>query len=313
MDPITLALIGLGVGAGGGLLAGLSKIFGGKRQAEALSDPLYEQKKAIVEQLMKTRYESSLPELSTLQAQIGSTWDEAMRSVQAIQGLSQPMVAQIMGLIPQAQTGILGMIPQMQQNIQQAYSPALALAQQLAQQETSRQLDVVGLGGTGAGTLLAQRMTQQMTLPLLQEQAGMSARGTLGLTELAGHTIADLTGTAGRGIVGLTELTGREIGDVAKMKAGTLSQLPFMYEKMRQEAFLTSLEPSRMVLGAKTRKVSPPSFWESLFGGLASMFGGAMGGLSAGAMVGGNLPPAGGGGGLPGPEEMSGTYMTSYA
>ena len=133
-------------------------------------------------------------------------------------------------------------------------------ATEIARREAMRFMDVAGLGGLGVAPLLMSEIVQKATQPLLVEKA----RGQQALMEMAQKGLLEQIGLAQRGlqdlVAGFTEYM---YGLPFTTFEQALKEAKFKYDTALR-LFEAQLEPYRWILGAESRYVPPPSFFEDL-------------------------------------------------
>ena len=133
-------------------------------------------------------------------------------------------------------------------------------ATEIARREAMRFMDVAGLGGLGAAPLLMSEIVQKATQPLLVEKA----RGQQALMEMAQRGLLEQIALAQRGLqdlgAGFTEYM---YGLPFKTFDQALKEAQFKYSTAFR-LFDLQLEPYRIILGAQSRYVPPPGFFEDL-------------------------------------------------
>ena len=141
-------------------------------------------------------------------------------------------------------------------------------ATEIARREAMRFMDVAGLGGLGAAPLLMSEIVQKATQPLLVEKA----RGQQALMEMAQKGLLEQIGLAQRGlqdlVAGFTEYM---YGLPFTTFEQALKEAKFKYDTALR-LFEAQLEPYRWILGAESRYVPPPGFFEDLATFISGMF-----------------------------------------
>jgi hypothetical protein len=133
-------------------------------------------------------------------------------------------------------------------------------AEEIGRREAMRFMDVAGLGGLGAAPLLMSEIVQKATQPLLVEKA----RGQQAIMEMAQRGLLDQIALGQRGLqelgAGFTEYM---YGLPFRTFEQALREAQFKYSTAFR-LFDLQLEPYRIILGAQSREVPPPGFFEDI-------------------------------------------------
>jgi hypothetical protein len=184
-------LLILGIGAGLGALGGLFGWLGERERAKEL-------RRQIEKEMARRReaFERGKREISgTLEALAGLTRQEVARLAEAgaqlrrayqrageelrtgVAALARETRGRVREAGEEFLSGVKADIEEARRRIEDVYAGAIETARSLASEEVARQLDVLGVGALGgARALIASRMMQEATLPLLTEQARAKTR-----------------------------------------------------------------------------------------------------------------------------------------
>jgi hypothetical protein len=318
--PLVIAGIGAGLGALGGFFGWL----GEKERAKEL-------RRQIEREMARRReaFERGKREISgTLETLAGLTRQEVARLAEAGAQLRRAyarageelrtgvaaLASETRGRTREAGEeylrGVKADIEEARRRIEDVYAGAKETAKALAAEEVARQLDVLGVGALGgARALIASRMMQEATLPLLEEEARAKTRMEEQALALEQATRAGIFETT----TGLERLlferqrealeSALQLGLTGLEREEQLRQAGF---GLQQQLLGTQLQTqfglmqTEIGLGAGLPFVSEPGFFDMLGG----MFRGAAGGLGLAASFvggggGGGGGRGGGGGGIP--------------
>jgi hypothetical protein len=306
----------LGIGAGLGALGGVFGWLGERERAKEL-------RRQIEREMARRReaFERGRREISgILETLAGLTRQEVARLAEAgaqlrraYQRAGEELKAGVAALAQETRMrtreageeylrGVKSDIEEARKRIEDVYAGAIETARALAAEEVARQLDVLGVGALGgARALIASRMMQEATLPLLTEQARAKTRfeeQALGLEQATRAGIFETTTGLERlfferqrealetaiqlGLTGLEREEQLRQAGFGLMKDLLGTQLQTQFGLMQTEIGLSAGLPF----------VVQPGFFDLLGG----MFRGAAGGFLFGSLFGGG----GGGGGAGG-------------
>jgi hypothetical protein len=193
--------------------------------------------------------------------------------------------------------GVKEDIGEARKRVETAYAGAIEMAREIASQEVARQLDVLGVGALGgARALIASRMMQEATLPLLTEEARAKTGFEQQALALEQATRAGIFETT----TGLERLlferqqealeTALQLGLTGLEREEQLRQLAF---GLQQQLLGTQLQTqfglmqTEIGLGAGLPFVSGPNVWSALGGIFTGAAGGALSGGYIGTLMGG--------------------------
>jgi hypothetical protein len=302
-----------GIGAGLGALGGFFGWLGERERAKELRRQI-EREKAR----RREAFESGRREISgTLETLGGLTRQEVARLAEAgaqlrrayarageelrtgVESLSRETRGRAREAGEEYLRGVKGDIEEARRRIEDVYSGAKETARALAAEEVARQLDVLGVGALGgARALIASRMMQEATLPLLTEEARAKTRmeeQALGLSQATRSGIFETTtGLEQLLFKGQTEAlsTALQLGLTGLEREEQLRQAGFgLQQQLLQTQLGTQfgLMQTEIGLGAGLPFVSGPNIW--------SVLGGMFSGAASGFLMGANIGMMGGGGG----------------
>jgi hypothetical protein len=303
-----------GIGAGLGALGGLFGWLGERKRAKELQRQIEREMARRREAFERGRSEIS----GTLETLAGLTRQEVARLAEAgvrvrgayaqagaelrtgVEALSRETRMRTREAGEEYLAGVKADIEEARRRIEDVYAGSIETARTLAAEEVARQLDVLGVGALGgARALIASRMMQEATLPLLTEQARAKTRmeeQALALQQATRSGIFETT-------TGLERLlfesqrsaleTALQLGLTGLEREEQLRQLGF---GLQQQLLGTQLQTqfglmqTEIGLGSGLPFVVQPGFFDVLGG----MFRGAASGFLMGAAI------AGGGGGRAG-------------
>jgi hypothetical protein len=295
-----------GVGAGLGALGGLFGWLGERERAKELRRQIEREKARRREAFERGRREIS----GTLETLAGLTRQEVARLAEAgarlrsayaqagaelrtgVETLARETRGRTREAGEEYLAGVKADIEEARRRIEDVYAGAIETARSLAAEEVARQLDVLGVGALGgARALIASRMMQEATLPLLTEQARAKTRmeeQALALQQATRSGIFETT-------TGLERLlfesqrsaleTALQLGLTGLEREEQLRQLGF---GLQQQLLGTQLQTqfnlmqTEIGLGAGLPFVVQPGFFDVLGG----LFRGAAGGFGTAALLG---------------------------
>jgi hypothetical protein len=262
MPSAQQAFQGFGLGSGGTIDIRLPDYSEALKKLEERGKGIYETERGrILEDLSKMR-ETSLSDIERMR-------ETSLSDIERMRELTYSDLNRLLGM--------------------DVWEQPIRQAEEIGRREAMRFMDVAGLGGLGAAPLLMSEIVQKATQPLLVEKA----RGQQALMEMAQRGLQEigLTGLRGLQEIGLTGLRGlqeqsllaqRGLQELGAGFTEYMYGLPFStFEQALREAqfkystafrlFDLQLEPYRIILGAQSREVPPPGFFEDLSTYLSSL------------------------------------------